>query len=325
MGRIVTSGDSSYEFVTDWVKVGKDGNRAGGPTHGVQVLRDGRIVVFHQNAPGDDAIIFFDADGNRLSSFGDYPGAHGLTAAGDALWVTDEKTAAVHKLSLDGKLIRELAPPPQSLIDDNPDPARRRFVPTWAVEMDNGDVMVADGYGTHRVYRYGPSGSLDGHLDGVGEAGRFNEPHGIEIGPTGAGGESELWVTDRSNRRVCVYKDGSLARHSDTACHSPAAFAFHDGLIYVAEIAGSVKILDPHLNVLADLAQSPDITPLTREADPGWVPLEQNRPEGWPNVAEGLLHAGSFHTPHGIDVDADGNIYVVEWYVGGRVSKLIRQ
>ena len=37
------------------------------------------------------------------------------------------------------------------------------------------------------------------------------------------------------------------------------------------------------------------------------------------------LIAGKFNSPHGLAVDADGNIFVAEWLVGGRINKLVRQ
>ena len=54
--------------------------------------------------------------------------------------------------------------------------------------------------------------------------------------------------------------------------------------------------------------------------------------KGWPNNASEsgeviptkLLESGKFNSPHGMAVDADGNIYVAEWLIGGRVTKLER-
>ena len=54
--------------------------------------------------------------------------------------------------------------------------------------------------------------------------------------------------------------------------------------------------------------------------------------EGWPNMldAQGTparttrLEQGKFNSPHGVTVDGDGNIYVAEWLIGGRMIKLAR-
>jgi hypothetical protein len=34
------------------------------------------------------------------------------------------------------------------------------------------------------------------------------------------------------------------------------------------------------------------------------------------------LAAGVFNSPHSLAVDADGNLYVSEWLIGGRYTKL---
>ncbi|MCH7801943.1 MAG: 6-bladed beta-propeller, partial [Chloroflexi bacterium] len=43
-----------------------------------------------------------------------------------------------------------------------------------------------------------------------------------------------------------------------------------------------------------------------------------------PNVPHETLIEGKFNSPHGIASDGDGNIYVAEWLIGGRINKLTR-
>jgi hypothetical protein len=45
-------------------------------THGVTVLKDGRIVIFHQALP---SVLIYSPTGELLEKWGAYPGAHGLT------------------------------------------------------------------------------------------------------------------------------------------------------------------------------------------------------------------------------------------------------
>ena len=44
---------------------------------------------------------------------------------------------------------------------------------------------------------------------------------------------------------------------------------------------------------------------------------------GWSNVSKEYLELGKFNSPHAIAVDCNGNIYVAEWVVGGRITKLV--
>ena len=52
--------------------------------------------------------------------------------------------------------------------------------------------------------------------------------------------------------------------------------------------------------------------------------------DGWPNgknrdgqvIPTGLLQPGLFNSPHGLAVDKQGNLFVAEWLIGGRFTKL---
>ena len=55
-------------------------------------------------------------------------------------------------------------------------------------------------------------------------------------------------------------------------------------------------------------------------ADVAGCPNNHNeRGEG---VRTALLEPGKFNSPHGMAVDARGNLYVAEWQIGGRSIKL---
>ena len=53
-----------------------------------------------------------------------------------------------------------------------------------------------------------------------------------------------------------------------------------------------------------------------------------NRTDGrcldMPNLPADQIHAGKFNSPHGMAVAANGDLYVGEWIVGGRITKLAR-
>jgi DNA-binding beta-propeller fold protein YncE len=299
-----------------------DGFEGKGQTHSVAVTRGGDILVLCTGKPG---LLVCDAAGHIKDSWGDFPEGHGLAIVEEdgreLVWIVNTAPAHVGKYTLDGELLQELPAPPADEVGAGGDvPMRQKFVPTWLAVAADGGLFLADGYGSHQIFRYDAAGNYLGKLDGTEGAGRFNEPHGIRFSP-----KNELFITDRSNLRVCVYDaEGRYLRHSDTACHSPADFAFDGaGRVYVAEIAGSVKVLDEQLNVLADLGQHEKITPQT---SPGtWAPDHDKRPASWPNPPRSEQVPGQFHTPHGLAVTAAGDVIVGEWIEGGRVTKLAKK
>ena len=179
----------------------------------------------------------------------------------------------------------------------------------------NGDVWVADGYGESLVHRYSPDGRYLSILErGGGPAGRFNCPHGVFIDRRHA--SPELWVADRGNARVQVYDtEGHWLRTvGDGFLSSPSAFATDGANIVVGELYARLAVVDEDDRLVGYLGEDAEA---------------RERP-GWPNglgpdehpVRNPHLHPGRFNSPHGLAADADGNYYVAEWLIGGRMIKL---
>lgn len=316
----IGEGDCKYHWHEDWAKIpDTPSGRNNGRTHGVCVLKDGRVVVFCQAVPG---VLFFDPQGQLVDSWGDrFVGAHGLQLieedGEERLWLVDQESCEVAKVDLRGNLLLRLEHPPTA---DRPE---GKYMPTWADQNPaTGEVWVGDGYGGSGLYRYSAEGKYLGRWlgDEPDGAGRFDSPHGIAFSP-----DHELYLTDRANHRLCVYDaQGRLQRHSDAACHSPCSFAFYDDKVVVAELFGSVKVLDSKLNVLAELGEQKQLTPPSGwEEKPKWDWPQWAAEADWPDVDRAEhIKPGVFNSPHGVAAAPNGDIYVVEWIVGGRITKL---
>ena len=306
-GPLLQTPTCQYRWYESWISVPADKAAVpNGRTHGVAVDRNGNLYVFHQATP---AVLVYDETGSLLHSWGDYPGAHGLTLVEEGgeefLWLTDEHKGVVEKTTLDGRVCQTISPPEYA--------RREKYVPTWVAVNEvryggNGDIWVADGYGSGRVNRYNAAGDFIGSLDGTGGAGRFQCPHGIWFDRRKS--PMELYVADRGNRRVQVF-DGEgvyLRSFGESFLTSPDCFA-HDGdTLIIPELLGRVTVVDADDRLLYHLGENGRTG---KDKDPAW-----------PN--DNPLVPGLFNSPHGAAVDGSGNIFVVEWRVGGRVIKLER-
>jgi DNA-binding beta-propeller fold protein YncE len=296
-----------YRWHEGWISIAADkAVVSNGRTHGVVVDRKGNLYIFHQESP---AILVYDQKGKLIHSWGDYPGAHGLTLVEEGedefLWLTDQDKPAVEKTTLNGTVCQSILPP---------DYARQeKYVPTWVAVNEgrhrgNGDIWVADGYGSSRVNRYSAAGDLICSLDGTEGAGRFNCPHGIWFDRRKS--PMELYVADRGNRRIQVFdsEGGYLRSFGDSFLTSPDCFVIDGDTVVIPELLGRVTVLDVDDRLLYHLGENERAG---KDKDPEW-----------PNTNP--VVPGKFNSPHGAALDASGNIFVVEWRIGGRVIKLER-
>ena len=130
--------------------------------------------------------------------------------------------------------------------------------------------------------------------------------------------DPELYIADRANNRVMVYDlEGNFKRKfGEDWLITPCAFAVAGDLLAIPELQARVTLVDPDDNLAGQLGDNTSVA----------------QREGWPNVHghDGNLERppdlepGKFNSPHGIAADAEGNLYVPEWLIGGRFTKLVR-
>lgn len=313
MNELTVSAGSAGTFgwIDDWTVVpDTPAARLDGRTHGIAAARDGQVIVFHV---GNPAVLVFAADGTLSAAWGDrFPGAHGLTLVEENgceyLWLTDFKTGEVVKTTLDGRTVLSLPRP------DLPGYDVPKYAPTWVSVFEerhggNGDVWVADGYGAAFVHRYDRHGNYRGSIDGSDGAGRFRHPHGLHVDTRRD--DPELYIADRMNRRIQVYDvEGRFKRLVNGADESSACAFLPYGdftLIPEAPYRARVTVLDGDDRIVAAIGENDTVC---------------GRP-GFPNDRS-LVHAGHFVAPHAVAADALGNIFIVEWITGGRITKLER-
>ena len=307
---------SLYEWVENWAELPQD--PLGWAHAGVAVTQSGDVLTCH---PAEPALLVYDANGNltRTTPLAGLLEPHGFALAGNEMWIddvgfkrhvsgaefeTERAQGRVVLADFTGRIVRELDPRPD-------------WSPTAiALVEETGDLWIADGYGEDLVHRFDRDGRLVATLDGEEGAGRFKCPHGVLVDTRRA--EPELYVADRANGRIQVYDlEGNFRRVvGEGVVVTPTDMTLvGDALALTDFTQARVTILDANDELIEHVGANP----------------EAPEREGWPNArdADGNLvrpplESGRFNSPHTLAADASGNLYVTEWLLGGRLTKLAR-
>ncbi len=339
----ITVGSLTYSWTDSWAQLpDSPSRRLGWAHHGVVVAQNGEVITFH---PGDPTVLTFQSNGALVRSWkAPVVEAHGMALSVDGsreyLWIADPgakrdqaigyqyqpgpRRGQVIKFSLSGRAALKLALPALAVYGSG------TYSPTSVTVFQQrhggvGDIWVADGYGESYVHRYSNSGDYLGSINGEeGRAGRFNCPHAVYFDTRKT--DPELYVADRTNRRVQVFDtEGKFKRaFGSDFLTSPSAFAVSGDYLIIAELRGRLAVLDRDDRLVGYLGANPAIADTERGSP--------KDPLGWPNqqgpdgglVRPGDLEPGKFNSPHGVAADQHGNLFVVEWLIGGRYTKLAK-
>jgi len=303
---IVGDGKYHYEFVDGWEQLPSGWSH--GDVAGVATDSKDNVYVFNR---GDHPVIIYDSEGKFLDAWGDktiYPRAHGITIVDDVVYLADDTDHTVRKCTLDGKILMTLGtsgkpsdtgyrsnvPGNLTTIERGAGPFNR---PTRLSIAPDGDLYIADGYGNARIHRFKPDGTLVQSWGGPGaEPGQFNLPHSVW-----AHADGRIWVCDRENDRIQIFSPtGELLKIWTNVTRPGDLFVDNDGVVYVGEMSWEKG----QMNLAGRIWSEDRLAQMSvRDAD-------GNVMAAWGEADP--CGPGGFSSPHGIWVDAKGNIYVGE-------------
>jgi len=126
--------------------------------HEMVMDKKGRLIMVTDETKNN--IIIYDRSGKLISTWGnEFPAGHGLTifdeGSDEVLFISDNGGRVV-KTTLDGKILLELPDPKKIGIYES----TMNYKPTETAIAPNGDIYVADGYGSQYILQFSSSGEF---------------------------------------------------------------------------------------------------------------------------------------------------------------------
>lgn len=282
----------------------------------------GRLIMVGDHVANN--ILIFDKSGKLLDSWTlAFPGAHGLSlskeGSEDFLIITDcgwyqdrsgqwnRQAGQVIKTDTNGRLMFAIGHPRTIGIykDDEP------FMPTETAVAPNGDIYVADGYGSDYIIQYDSKGKYIRHFGGKHNA---NPEHNL----SNAHGVSVDLRDPKNPKLICTSRNESCFKF----------FTLDGKFLYKVELPGMYpcRAVIHNDNLYAGVCWSNDKEGKINWGDSGFVTiLDKNNkvisnPGGnTPNYQNGKLQPTLavsnpiFNHGHDVCIDEDENLYVCQW------------
>ncbi|MFT7032215.1 MAG: hypothetical protein ACJA2S_000714 [Cyclobacteriaceae bacterium] len=323
---IVGHGDYKYKVDKKWgeldpKKVPVDN------CHEMVVDSKGRIILLTDEPKNN--LIIYDQSGNLIDAFcSRFPGGHGLTIneeggeeflyVTDSGWFHDHKhpddwkyfsgNGFVSKINMKGELVFTLGHP-QTIGIYEPN---QNYKPSETAIAPNGDIYVADGYGSNFIIQYDQYGKYIRHFGGNENPDpnyRLLNAHGVAVDLRNPGGP-QLIVT---SRQECSFKFYTLEGVYKKTVTIPGAMVnravIHGKNVYAgvcwSQVDGKAKDGTGYVTILDE---NDKVVSNPGGQAPRYVNGElQNQIQEVPFIRHG----------HDVCVNGDQNVYVCQWN-GGR-------
>ncbi len=300
------AGEMTFDTVPGW-GLRPDGSSAIGSTHGgVVVDKAGNIYTSAKKG-----VFVFSPDGVVIHSYlGDkYSNLHDIEIREEdgKEFIYGARNADAEGIKFDvksGEIVLKLKLPEEAGL------GAIKFNPTAITIASNGDIYLSNGYASNHIFRYDKNGKYLSHF---GEKGnglkQFNTAHGMTLDTRYE--PARLLICDRNHQpkgRLVHYSlEGKFIEEVVTGLGMPTSVSIQGDFVSVPDLHGRVVILDKTNTIIAVLGHNPD------------------RAQGRNfNVKQSDWVEGIFSGTHGSYWDADGNLYVQDWNVDGRIMKLKR-
>jgi len=315
-GMVLGSGEHKYECQHFWGEL-PENHQYGNASHGVALDEQGLIYVTHQGSP--DSVFVFDPDGKFVKSMipihskgeGRASG-HGIDIRKEAdgkeyIYLSpSDSTMAFTKATIKGEVVWTRG---KADLEKDADMKLARYRPTNASFAPNGDTYLGDGYGSGYIFRYTGDGKFVNVFGGTGtEDGKFKTPHGQWLDDRD--GTPKTAVCDRANKRVQWFDMENKHLKTLDGFLFPADIDIMGDLMVVPDLHARVTLLDKDDKVIVHLGDDED-----------WRTRVLDKKEKM-RASRDKWKDGLFVHPHDAAFDKEGNIFIAEWVVGGRVTKL---
>lgn len=300
-------GMMTFDTVPGW-GLRPDGKSAIGPTHGgVVVDKEGNVYT-----SANQGLFVFTSDGKLIKSHvGEkYSNMHDIEIRDEngTEFIYAARNANAEGIKFNaktGEIVLKLGVPEESGLA-----GKIRFNPTAITVSPNGDIFLSNGYASNHIFKYDKSGKYISHFGDKGNGlKQFNTAHGMTLDTRYD--PPRLLICDRNHQpkgRLVHYDlEGKFIGEVITGLGMPTSVAIQGDFVSVPDLHGRVVILDKSNTIMAVLGHNPD--PKTR---------------GSFNVPQDKWIEGVFNGTHGSYWDNDGNLYVQDWNVSGRIMKLAR-
>lgn len=315
---VVGSGDYKFECEHDWaMKNLPKGHQYGGASHGIAVDEQGLIYISHTGKPG--SVFVFEPNGKFVRSMAkQHQGSgHGIDIRKESgeefiyLAPANPKMGFT-KMNLKGEVLwvkdRKAVGEDSGLFEKNP---KLRFRPTNVSFRPDGGYYLGDGYGSNFLFEYDAKDKFVRAIGGGGSKdGKFKTPHGQWL--DNRDGTPKLVVADRANKRLQWFDMEGKHVHTLDGFLFPADIDVQGDMMLVPDLHARVTLLDKANKVVAQFGDDEK----WRASVLGNRMAMRSKRDQW--------QSGKFVHPHDACFDKDGNIFVAEWVVTGRVTKLVR-
>ena len=299
-------GAMTFDTVPGW-GLRPDGKSALGPTHGSVVI-DEAGNIYTSTAQG---VFVFSPEGKVIHSYlgKEYSDIHDMKIRkeedGEYIYGARNNNAEGIKFSIrSGEIVLRLAYPKESGLNLD------KFNPTAITIAPNGDIFLSNGYASNHIFKYDKNGKYLMHFGTKGNGLKeFNTAHGMVLDTRYE--PPRLLICDRNHepkgRLVHYDLEGNFIEEVITGLGMPTSASIQGDYVSVPDLHGRLVILDKSNTIMAVLGHNPD--PAKRANY---------------NVPQEEWIEGIFSGTHGSYWDADGNLYVQDWNVSGRIMKLVR-